>query len=186
MDRRRFSVVVEVVDVLDLRVDGLRAIYDDKTSTARFGSSGADDGGRAGDASGRRLKWVSDGRGVGGNVEDERSPRVAGRMIALKSSVESMYMVMARGAGAIRSRRLCVDSCNEESVAERSRRKSREGLRMCEAWTRATRSDPDAGRLWLIAPLRSSSSPNRSSTPVEISLRLSRREVSLLMREDKV
>ena len=45
LDLRRLRVqeaaVEVVVDVLDLRVDGLRTIYEDKTSTARFGVSAA-------------------------------------------------------------------------------------------------------------------------------------------------
>lgn len=109
LDRRRLRVVVtvvEVVDVLDLRVDGFRTIYDDKTSNARFDCSGV-----PGDpfCTGKPL---SEGSGVRGKVVDDRSPSVGGRMIALGSSVESTYIVSARGAGAIRSRRSWLENCN--------------------------------------------------------------------------
>lgn len=139
LDRRllRLDTTVDIVDVLDLRVDGFRTMYDDKTSTARFGCSGA--GGQNGDGT-CTGKLRSEGRGVGGNVLDDRSPRVGGRMIALGSAVESTYMVRARGAGEMRSRRWWLDNCSWESVVLRSRvRKSRDGLLIWEACTRAER-----------------------------------------------
>lgn len=50
-------------------------------------------------ASGPGSENVCDGSGVGGRCEVRR-PRVGGSVIESGSSVESTYMVSARGAGA--------------------------------------------------------------------------------------
>ena len=87
------------LEVLDRRVLGFAGGLERVISR----SAALDDTGGEGSLGGEKAR--SDGRGVGGRCVEDRIPRVEGKVMAEGSSVESMYIVRARGGGATRSLR---------------------------------------------------------------------------------
>lgn len=89
--------VVVTLEVLDRRVLGLAGglVRVISRSVALEVSGGG------GSLGGEKVR--SDGIGVGGKCVEDRIPRVEGKVMAAGSSVESMYIVRARGGGAIKS-----------------------------------------------------------------------------------
>lgn len=113
---------------------------EERMSTARFGRSLSEP--TAWMRKGRLLEKESSGRGVGTGRE-ERSPRVGGNVIEDGSSVESMYIVIALGGGAIKSLR------SWEDRVRLAFRMSSEGLLRCVLAMRSATVDIEleAGRL---------------------------------------
>lgn len=88
-------VAVEVLDALDRRALGLAGGF---VRVTRMSAAREEDG--VGSLGGEHVR--SAGREVDDKVYDRR-PSVDGKVIALGSSVESTYIVKARGGGATRS-----------------------------------------------------------------------------------